>query len=497
MSGNINENCLIVRNFPVLYTEKDINDFLQMFDPMHVNIFIAQRMAIVEFESKNHSRDILTLLHQEVLSKNRLFVEYAPKNWHILQLDLMNNHPMPSQYRSNTTELVNSADEKSMGVVDALKEFYATAENLNVNQPPSLQLRYEYPKVNRNIIDAIGIALECIPKFYVQCLHLMNRMNLEPPFVPDDKTLAYESASGKIKYATISTQTDDIVWQNLVRSKRKLIESDESELESSISDACDDSDLCSSKSKRAKFSERKTSKTHLNRHELLKQRQKKLLKMQRIQIQSELVGGPTQCQTQPYRINEAFEAAEMKATTIKIVMPDQLGVSATGDSIRYIDTEQTEAQAGNSVKKASQSTTESTYLWSESKLNENRIPPDQLKVYPMFQNYATGDISNRLYLKNIARDVTEADLRAIYERYLAENCDGQGGIQTIDIRLMTSGRMKGQAFINFDGPYLNYDDEKAANELSVEYQMIEKALNETNGLILKGKPLVVVYGKKK
>lgn len=486
MSGNIDENCLIVRNFPVSYTEKDIYDFLQMFDAKQVNIFIAHRLAVVEFESKNHARDILILLHQEAIDENRLFVEYAPKNRHTIQLDLMINRPSKtSPHQSSDTDELN--DEKCLNIVDGLKRLYATAESLNINQPPPPHLHYEYPKVNRNIIDAIAIALECIPKFYVQVLHIMNRMNLEPPFVSGDKTLSYESTSDKIRYATISTQTDDIMWQNTLRSKRKLIESDESELESNTSDD-DDTDLCTLKTKRKKFNENETPKNDSNKHELLKQKQRKLLKKQIIQKQSELVERPTNSQIHAHRVNEAFDAAKIKATTIKIVMPEQLDVSATGNG----------AEAANNSTIEGNSSADPAYLWNDSKLNENRIPPDQLKVYPMFQNYTPGDVSNRLYVKNIAKEVTETDLRAIYERYLAVNYGGEGNVQSIEIRLMTSGRMKGQAFINFDGPYLNCDvDEQETNNLAYKYKMIEKALIETNGLILKGKPLVVVYGKTK
>lgn len=494
MGGNIDENCLIVRNFPVSYTEKDIYDFLQMFDAKQVNIFIAYRLAIVEFESKNHARDILILLHQEVLDENRLFVEYAPKNRHTIQLELMMNHrSIATHHQSDSDELT---DEKCLNIADGLKRLYATAESLNVNQPPPPHLRYEYPKVNRNIIDAIAIALECIPKFYIQVLHIMNRMNLEPPFVSGDKTLNYESTTEKIQYATISTQTDDIMWQNTLRSKRKLIESDESELESETSDdGDDDTDLCILKTKRMKFNETETPKNDFNKHELLKQKQKKLLKMQRIQKQSESVERPSNNQ---HKVDDAFDSAKIKAATIKIVMPEQLDVSAFRDNNSASIAEATEPMTADYSINEENTNADSTYLWNDSKLSENRIPPDQLKVYPMFENYTPGDISNRLYIKNIAKDVTETDLRAIYERYLAVNCGGTGNIQSIDIRLMTSGRMKGQAFINFDGPYLNCDvDEQETDNLAYKYQMIEKALTETNGLILKGKPLVVVYGRKK
>jgi RNA recognition motif-containing protein len=48
-----------------------------------------------------------------------------------------------------------------------------------------------------------------------------------------------------------------------------------------------------------------------------------------------------------------------------------------------------------------------------------------------------------LYIKNLSKKVSEADLQALFNRY--EDQDNQ-----IHIRFMT-GRMKGQAFVTFPG----------------------------------------------
>lgn len=79
------------------------------------------------------------------------------------------------------------------------------------------------------------------------------------------------------------------------------------------------------------------------------------------------------------------------------------------------------------------------HIWSDSELNENQILAEQLKYHPMFQDYCTGEICNRLCVKNIAK---EADLQAIYNRYLELSCGECGNVRSIDIRLMISSRMK-------------------------------------------------------
>lgn len=494
MDGRIDDKCLIVRNFPVSFSQNDIQEFMQMFDPADVNIFVSQHTAIAKFVDKNHARNILNLLHQEKLEENRLFVEYAPKNRsHLSRFYAQsNNSTEPSRIDG-----IHDKDTK-IHINDTLKRLFATADNLDVNQPPPPYLRYEYPKVNRDIIDAISIALECVPKFYIQVLHLMNRMNLEPPFMPGDKHLVYESSSCTVTHTTTETQTDEIIWQNLLRNKRKFLESDESELESSNSSADEHTE---NGPKLIKLPP-KNVLNNSNKHEILKQKQRKLLKMQRLQKTLDSMEKSTNAQP---NMNDAFDLDEnqLKSTSIKIVVPDQL--DTTSAPTTSITPMQIDEPAPNLIDdddstedRMPAGQQQQHHVWSDLELYENRIPSDQLKMHPMFQNYSTGEISNRLYIKNIAKEVTEVDLRAIYDRYLEHNCDGHGNIRSIEIRYMTTGRMKGQAFVTFDGPYLNCDvDDETAKNLTNKYKMIEKALHETNGLILKGKPIVVVFGKKK
>lgn len=487
MSRNIDDSCLIIRNFPASFSEEDIREFLQIFDPIELNIFVSQHTAIAEFKSFDHTRNILTLLHQEILDENRLFVEYAPKNRSQMAVLCSQVNNLLPDIKTKFTHQENPED-----ISKTLKRLYATADNLNFDQPPPPHLYYEYPKVNRDTIDAICIALECVPKFYTQVLHLMNRMNLEPPFVPGDKRLVYESSSCKIKSVTATTQTDEISWKNFIRNKRKFLESDESELESSNPSDDETIDKSHIKTKRKKIDGNDS-----NKQEILKQKQKIQLKMQRLQKQQDTV----EKSTAPQRMDEAFDLEQhhVKPSTIKIIVPEQLDTTVKPNELTNTYVAGTienligNENISNTVKKPP-----SLHIWRDSELNENRIPAEQLSGHPMFQNYSTGEICNRLYIKNIAKEVTHDDLQSIYNRYLEVNCGGYGNIRSIDIRHMTSGRMKGQAFITFDGPYLNYDvDEKTSDNLTNKYQMIEKALHETNGLILKGKPLVVVYGKKK
>lgn len=455
------EQRLLVHNFPQTFSERDIHELLQLFEPVSIEMLMPHRAAYVTFSSQQHANYVLKVLHQQLLDGRRLYVEYADGKGRHVPPKLQQIHVVDDQR--------NDLDCDTSSRV--LQKLYATADHLDFNQPPPPYLHYNYPLVNRDIVDAICIALETSRKFYVQVLHLMNRMNLEPPFVAGDRKLQYEMHDAESAQQTVmptkdvSTQTEEIVWQHFVRNKRKRVASNESELETTSSD-------------------NEETLPVIQTQQPSRQKQRRLPKMQRIQL--ETIG--VKKTTTSTDIDNVFESPQTATREIRIIAPKVLQSKSTDD------TNADETFLANSTQHLAIEEITSNTLLTDAQIRENRIPADQLTTHPLFQNYEAGAVTNRLYIKNIAKDVTEQDLRAIYCRYLEDNCNGVGNVRSIDIRLMQTGRMKGQAFITFAGPYLECDD---STDDSQKYQMITRALTETNGLILKDKVLVVVYGKKK
>ncbi|CAH2039175.1 unnamed protein product, partial [Iphiclides podalirius] len=115
-------------------------------------------------------------------------------------------------------------------------------------------------------------------------------------------------------------------------------------------------------------------------------------------------------------------------------------------------------------------------VMSRRELSQNRLSYREMESYPVFKNYHPGQPSMRLYIKNLAKTVTEQDVKRIY-RYYIDNLSEQEQIG-FDVRVMQEGRMKGQAFVTF--PSL---------------KIAEAALLETNGFMLKGKPMVVNFAR--
>lgn len=109
-------------------------------------------------------------------------------------------------------------------------------------------------------------------------------------------------------------------------------------------------------------------------------------------------------------------------------------------------------------------------------LEANRLSEKERKEYPVFSKYSPGESSMRLYIKNLGKHVTEKDLRQLYGRYVDWSSEKESN--AFDIRLMQTGRMKGQAFIGLPS------EEIAA-----------RALRETNGYLLHDKPMVVQFGR--
>ncbi|XP_050539607.1 RNA-binding protein 41-like [Daktulosphaira vitifoliae] len=105
--------------------------------------------------------------------------------------------------------------------------------------------------------------------------------------------------------------------------------------------------------------------------------------------------------------------------------------------------------------------------------NFPKITQEEIKSLPHFKNYQIGDPSKILYIKNIAKNVNEKHLISIFEKYKEKQA------QSIIYRYMKQGRMKGQAFVEFEN-----------------FEIAHQALHENNGIIVEGKPLVISFGKK-
>jgi len=127
----------------------------------------------------------------------------------------------------------------------------------------------------------------------------------------------------------------------------------------------------------------------------------------------------------------------------------------------------------NEVESSEEELGETEFV-SSRQLRKGRITDEEMRGMTVFKNYEAGTPSSRLYIKNLAKTVTEKDLHRIYGRYVDWTSDAEKAL--FYKSLLTSGRMKGQAFIT----------------LPTERRTRE-AREDTNGFMLHDRPMVVSF----
>ncbi|CAH0718977.1 unnamed protein product, partial [Brenthis ino] len=107
----------------------------------------------------------------------------------------------------------------------------------------------------------------------------------------------------------------------------------------------------------------------------------------------------------------------------------------------------------------------------EQLLEGTKMCLDDIKKIDRFKDYEPGIPSKVLYLKNISPSVPQEQLSLLFNQFHLEN----GG--PVNLRVMT-GRLRGQAFVTFQ-----------TEDLAIQ------ALDEVNGTIMGGRPIIAQFGR--
>ncbi|XP_053663864.1 RNA-binding region-containing protein 3 [Anopheles marshallii] len=392
---------LRIFNFPPMFSSVDVREFLHLFGLEAVR-FIKRRNAdgaIVIVNNESEARLVIARLHQLLIKTHRLKVEYSNKN-----------EPDSSAGREPTKH-------KAVGTPEQ-RCFPIGFEGF-----PPPHLAYRYPKSSPEILENITKELASNSALYYQTLHLMNKMNLKPPFESRQKE---------------NTITPIAPEQSSQMHSGNLSE-EESELES-------DSELNSTRKTKTSY--------NLLKHTM------KVVNYEPSSVELQTTQKPPKKAKLEINISGALLTAPPPASPANDTVPE------TVESIPY--------------------TQEEAPTLSIEDIVSNRIPDEQRKTLNVFQNYSPGEPTNKLYIKNLAKQVTEQDLMALFGMFFQAKL-----LKTIDVRLMKTGRMKGQAFVTFV-PVEEDEDSPGCGRFR---QCIERALSTVNGYILKDKPIVVSYAK--
>ena len=127
-------------------------------------------------------------------------------------------------------------------------------------------------------------------------------------------------------------------------------------------------------------------------------------------------------------------------------------------------------------------TVQSTDKSEESELNINKQTLDichvksaDYELFPIFKNYKEGLPSNKIYIKNLSKTVNLNDIHNLYQQFV-NPCENS--TSNIDIRFFNRGKLRRQAFITFPTRHV-----------------ASIAVRATNGIMLKGKPIYVVFAR--
>ncbi|KAK4436855.1 U11/U12 small nuclear ribonucleoprotein [Sesamum alatum] len=301
------------------------------------------------------------------------------------------------------------------------------AGKLGVDYPFPPHLEYAYPPPDGNILTNIVNALIAVPHFYTQVLHLMNKMNIPAPFrkaLPTPPLPVSVPVPPPPPPPTSETNMDHL-------------SSSESEMESSDEDVRGDAGPRRKRVKRQAIVGPAVDKEVAHEAVGLKQvalvpKEKPIIKKKNPVLQIKIA--PKQIQPEPMHDDAEKETQEPKLETF--------------DHEPYATLEE---------------------------LNSGKLPPEEILSLPRFKNYAAGDPSPVLYIKNLAKDVVVDDFYFIFGSFFGSI---DAAKSNLSVKLMQEGRMRGQAFITFP-----------------TVELARNALNVANGYVFKGKPIVIQFGR--
>lgn len=440
---------LLVRHLCSDLSPSEREDFLRHFGAQKVWFINSNgHTAFASFTSIAAAEEALSRLHQlEILGK-RLTVEYAKE--------------------ANISQSNGSVEKYCKRVKQYIDRLNSWNPSLNLLQPPPPSLKYKYPTASPQILFNMIFEMQRNEKFYIQTLHLMNKIGLDPPF---------HDVEGEVKsFIENCLQVLDIKLPEVQPPPVPIISSKgNGDLSSEESEMSSNEDIPLHTEFPAQMPKKRTSNV------------KRINKKPRL-VQVTI---PTSDKKSTiFKAKEVFDEMplqevkkiEVKVTNIQLAgkLPspeDRTEVIGTIGKINPLPLTVHNSDAHNhDISLEHIKSNRESEVITLKELSENKISLKDMKSLPIFKNYHPGAPSMRLYIKNLAKEVDTPDIERIYKRYITD-CDASE-LEMFSIRVMREGRMKGQAFVSLP---------------SVE--LSQRAVSETNGFVLKNKPMVVQFAR--
>ncbi|XP_034686345.1 U11/U12 small nuclear ribonucleoprotein 65 kDa protein-like isoform X2 [Vitis riparia] len=283
------------------------------------------------------------------------------------------------------------------------------AARLGIDYPFPPHLEYAYPPPDGNILTNIVNALIAVPRFYVQVLHLMNKMNIPAPF---RMALPTPPLPPPVPAPPPPPPPPEAARPNL-----EGLSSGESEMESSDGEV--DGKAYSPGPPRETKPGRKC-------------------------VKREAIVGPGVDK------DVAHEAVGVKPATL---VPKEIPMIKKKNPVLQIKIAPkviTEHKDECSIMKESEDSEKEDFDLKHyatlEELKNGKLPPEEILSLPMFKNYMAGNPAPVLYIKNLAKDVIVDDFYFIFGSLFGSVDAAKSGLS---VKLMQEGRMRGQAFVTF------------------------------------------------
>ncbi|KAF7659295.1 hypothetical protein LDENG_00000350 [Lucifuga dentata] len=477
---------LLIHHLPAELSQDEKEDLLKYFGAQSVRVFSntgrLKHAAFAGFKSEKLAAEALSRLHQLQILDHTLVVEFAKGQDHFT---VLTDPPV-----SDSGECDKKKQETKQPSVPLIETGIAPSLGLKFQSNPTL--KYLYPPPSNGILTNISHALLSVPKFYVQVLHLMNKMNLPcpfgpitarppvfellppappipmpPPFPPDYPPLPEEEMEVSTEESEYESGDDE--------DKERIVR-----LMGLVNQACKRPLRSKTASKRKKpkikdllYAPKLDSQSTpaLQPSDVFEQPQPTGPRKIEFHISVPEVGAIVEGSGPGHQGEQSDEGREVDESELDPASRQEVA-GGEGFGKLYPSTQASQQQEEHSDEEQDFTSD----VISRKELEKGRLSRDEIRRMSVFKNYEPGEPTCRLYVKNIAKQVEEKDLKYIYGRYINPSSEAERNM--FDIVLMKEGRMKGQAFVGLPSE-----------------QSAEKALRETNGYVLYDRPLVVQFAR--
>nr|XP_002121929.1 RNA-binding protein 40 [Ciona intestinalis] len=465
MSDKKLSNIVLVKHLPPELSLKEKQDLLKCFGANDVRVMSSKgqlrNAAFATFSDTKHASGAIKRLHQLEVLGYVLSAEHA-RTCHKLQA--------MDEVETSVTSKPSVASEKEytkpLKKCAHCKRLPPIAPHFGIEYYTNPKLKYKYPEPNSDILLNICGALLTTPKLYTQVLHLMNKMNLFPPF-----TTAMIPPILQEKFSEIPRDQTKVSFDAQLDKHDPC---DMSESESEIESEENGKELDIPPPERV----RKSKKRKLPNQVLSTSPKRKLSMLKTVLSNQDNIDKVLLPKSTAFP-EESEVSGVRKTISMKVplkinVLIDETNTESSSEGFGKIIPSKNEAQEGNKVEGV-----ETNVVFdfiTEKQLEDGRLSSKQRSDNSLFKGYKLGEPSCRLYVKNLPKKATDKDMKFIFGAFV--DFSNEDEAKMFDVRVMTQGRMKGQAFIGMP---------------SVD--SATKALQATNGYTLIGKPMIVMYAR--